>query len=324
VRTRFAGVPGTSLLSPDPDQPFAGVPRLASQIETTSVSVGAYVLDTLKLSEEWEVSGGVRYDRFDTKFSQSIAPASAFDRVDAMPSYRASIVYKPLPNGSVYFGYGTSFNPSAESLSLSAANANLAPEKNRSFEVGSKWDLFDGQLGLRAAVFRLEKTNARVPDPSDPTLNTLGGDQQVDGFDIGATGRITERWQISGGYTYLDGKVVKSSPTPTSPAPGAPLTNTPKHTLTLFSTYEVTQRFEVGGGINYVSSRVARNTGATLFTVPGYWTVDLLGKYQITENVDFQVNVYNLFDEAYFDQLHPSHVVPGMGRAALFTVAFKF
>ena len=68
-------------------------------------------------------------------------PAAAFSRVDEMPSWRAALVYKPVQMGSVYVAAGTSFNPSAESLSLSASNASLPPEKNRSYEFGSKWDI---------------------------------------------------------------------------------------------------------------------------------------------------------------------------------------
>ena len=58
------------------------------------------------------------------------------------------------------------YNPSAETLSLSAANANLPPEKNLSYEAGTKWDLAGQKLSMRTALFRTEKTNAREPDPN--------------------------------------------------------------------------------------------------------------------------------------------------------------
>ncbi len=53
--------------------------------------------------------------------------------------YRAAFVYKPNSHGSVYFDYGTSFNPSAESLSLSVRwQQHLPPEENETYEVGAK------------------------------------------------------------------------------------------------------------------------------------------------------------------------------------------
>ncbi|HUN48239.1 MAG TPA: TonB-dependent siderophore receptor, partial [Stellaceae bacterium] len=322
--TRFTltGVPTTSLLSPNPEQPFTGASTVRSQVTTSATSVGTYLIDTLKIGEQWELTGGVRWDSFDSSFADAVANTS-FSRLDQMPSWRTALTYKPARNGSVYFAYGTSFNPSAETLSLSSANANIAPEENESYEVGSKWDFFQERLSLRGAIYRVEKTNARVPDPDNPLLNTLGGDQRVDGFELEAVGRITEAWQVFTGYNFMRGKVIEASPVATTPQPGAPLTNTPKHTLSVWTTYELPWRTEVGGGLNYVSSRVARNT-APFETVPGYYTIDALVKYHLTPNVDVQVNLYNLTDTNYIDLVHPAHIVPGAGRSALFSTNFKF
>ena len=91
-------------------------------------------------------------------------------------------VYKPRSDGSIYLGYGTSTNPSAEGLALSAATVTLDPEKTRNFEVGTKWDVMGGRLSASAAVFRTEKTNARTPaiNPGDPPT-VLAGEQLVSG-----------------------------------------------------------------------------------------------------------------------------------------------
>ena len=69
-----------------------------------------------------------------------------------MTSGRAGIVFKPREQGSIYAGYGTSFNPSAEGLSLTASNVNLEPEKTRNLEAGTKWDLLRQQLSVSAAT----------------------------------------------------------------------------------------------------------------------------------------------------------------------------
>jgi catecholate siderophore receptor len=175
TRPTWTNVPSTSLLNPNPDQPFTGTETITSRVSTTSLTAAAYILDTMHLGSHWDLTGGFRWDRFDTDYKQTVTPATAFNRVDEMPSWRAAVVYKPVSFGSVYFDAGTSFNPSAESLSLSASTANLPPEKNRTFEFGSKWDLMRRRLSLRAAIFRTEKTNAREPDPTNPLLSVLAG-----------------------------------------------------------------------------------------------------------------------------------------------------
>ena len=142
-------------------------------MQVTATSYGAYALDTISLGSKFDLIGGFRWDRFGTEYAQSVAPATAFSRVDRLPTWRGALVYKPKRNGSVYFDAGNSFNPSAETLSLSAANANTPPEKNITFEIGSKWDLASGRFSATGSIFRTDKTNAREPDPNRANLPSL-------------------------------------------------------------------------------------------------------------------------------------------------------
>jgi catecholate siderophore receptor len=111
TRPTWTNVPTTSLLEPDPQQGLSGNLSTTSVVHTTSLTAAAYVLDTVKLASRWDLTGGFRWDRFDTDYSQTVAPASAFSRVDEMPSWRAALVYKSAAAGSIYFDAGTSFNP---------------------------------------------------------------------------------------------------------------------------------------------------------------------------------------------------------------------
>jgi catecholate siderophore receptor len=327
TRFTYTGVPTTSLLDPDPGQDFAGTSSIRSKVKTTATTAGVYAVDTLKLSEHWELIGGFRYDHFDVSYREAIAGTS-LEHTDDLPSWRAGIVYKPLHNGSIYFEYGTSFNPSAEALSLSVANEGLDPESNRTFELGTKWDLLDERLSLRGALFRSEKENARETSPTDSTLSALAGEQRVDGIELEAAGRITKEWQVFAGYTLMHSEVLSSEFFPN--AVGAQLANVPEHTFTLWTTYQLPHGFEIGGGPRYVGSRTASSTApidpvtGEVKEIPGYWVVDALVKYHVTKNINVQLNVYNLADNYYYDQIHPAHVVPGAGRSAMLTAKFRF
>ena len=181
TRFTYTGVPSTSLLSPDPEQPFAGTAAVSAAVHATSKSAGIYALDTMTLSPQWELSSGLRFDRFDTDYVNTLPTLVAFSRVDQMPTGRAALVYKPRPSGSIYADVSTSFNPSAETLALSALTADAPPEKNRNYELGTKWDLQENRYSLRAALFRTDKLNAREPDPNNPLEDVLAGQQRVDG-----------------------------------------------------------------------------------------------------------------------------------------------
>jgi catecholate siderophore receptor len=330
--TRFAwtNVPGTSLLDPDEGQPFTGTSAVSSDVHAMAISFGAYAVDTLKFGRHVDVIGGVRWDRFDTDYnsqSPTAAPAQ-FSRVDQQPSYRAALVYKPVQYGSIYFDYGTSFNPSAETLALSAGTADLAPEKNRTYELGSKWDMPSKRLSIDGSIFETDKVNARETSPTNPLLVVLAGNQRVRGAQVGVTGRITDRWQILSSYAYLDGKVVSSQFFPA--AVGAQLANVPKNTFNLWTTYKLPWRLTAGGGMQFVDSRTASSTvpldptTGLVKQIPSYWVFNAMASHPITERISLQLNLYNLANRYYFDEPHPGHIIPGPAFTALVGLNFKF
>lgn len=325
TRFNFTNVPGTSLLSPDQQQAFAGDQSVRAQVNVSAVSVGGYALDTLRVGRRWEFTGGVRVDRFDADYRDAIAQTH-FERPDAMTSWRTAVVFKPTGESSIYFDYGTSFNPSAESLSLSATTQNTPPEESKTYEVGTKWDLYARKLSLRAAVFSTDKTNAR--ENIDAATTILSGSQRVNGFQAEVSGRLTSRWQLLSGYAYLDSEVTKSRLVP-SPV-GARLANVPRNSFNIWSFYQLPWRLEIGGGGLFVDSRTASSTVPLdptthqLKEAPGYWVFNAMASYPLAEHLDLQVNVYNLTDKYYYDQLHPGHIVPGPARSALVGLNFKF
>lgn len=334
-RPRYGGVPTTNLLHPDPTQTFSGtLLATTTDINVLAISGGAYAVDTINLSQKWDLTGGVRVDRFDATLHQPIPAGSpSLNRVDVMPSYRGAIVYKPVAGASIYFDYGTSFNPSAEALSLTVAssNADVAPESNRTFEVGTKWDLFARKLSLRAAIFRTDKTNARETLTDGSIENS--GNQRVNGFQIQTNGYLTKRWELLASYAYLDGKVTATSIVPPAGLPsalGAQLANVPKNSFSTWSNYELPWKLTIGGGADFVDSRTASatqpydTTSKLIKRVPGYWVFNAMAKYPLSEHLDLRLNVYNLADNYYIDQVHPAHLVPGAARSATLGINYKF
>lgn len=329
-------VPLAGLLDPEPDEAFSGTRSPRSDTHTTAHSFGAYLLDTVELGPQWALSGGVRWDRFDARYDGVNyafsptgelvgTPASYVQPVDK-PTWRAALVYKPRQNGSIYFDYGTSFNPSAEALSLTEATAATPPEENESFELGSKWELKGGRLTARGAIFRTNKLNTRGPDPNDSSIDVLSGNQRADGAEAVIQGHITDRWDILSSYTFLHAEVVSSESYPD--AVGKPLNNVPENLFNLWTEYHFSNRVELGGGGNYVSARTANTStlkpGAMVETAPGYWVFNAMAKYELSERVAIQANVNNVANRFYIDEVHPGHAIPGPGASALVGMKLNF
>ncbi|SIT37992.1 TonB-dependent siderophore receptor [Paraburkholderia piptadeniae] len=318
------GLPSNTIgVVPLIDPPYTPRPSNVKEVatnlaESSANGVGIYANDTVSIGQHWKVVGGVRWDRYEASIRNSINAPGYATQTNYFTSVRGGIIWQPTDWQSYYVSYGTSFDPSLEALTLTNGQQKLPPEHNKSYEVGSKWDLLGGGLSVTQSLFNIEKTNAR-------TLNadgsyTLDGDIRVRGYQLGLAGHITNKWQVFGGYTYMNGEILKAFDGTQGKVPA----NTPRNMLTLWTTYAFTPHWEVGGGPTYVSSRYAANNN--FVQVGGYTRWDAMAAYH-AKRYDIQFNVLNFTDKNYYDALIPSdggRAVPGLGRTFLATLNYRF
>ena len=143
--------------------------------------------------------------------------------------------------------------------------------RNRNLELGTKWAFFDDALSLNAALFRTDKTNARVASPDVSTLQVLDGEQRVQGVELGFNGKLTEKWKVFGGYTYLDSEIRKST---VKSDEGNKMPQTAQNNFTLWTTYDLLQNFTIGGGTTYVDKQYGNTANSTY--IPSYWRYDAM------------------------------------------------
>jgi catecholate siderophore receptor len=167
--------------------------------EATLENQAIYAFDTVSLNPQWDLSFGLRHDWIDGEAVDK-DDNERTTTSDSEFSGRTGVVYKPATNGRVYLAYGTSFSPSAENLATSGSLGRgngadkLSPEKSKTWELGTKWELMDGQLGLTGALFRVDKDNVREQDGNGDLR--LAGEQRVQGVELGMTGQLTDAWQL--------------------------------------------------------------------------------------------------------------------------------
>ncbi|HEX5081085.1 MAG TPA: TonB-dependent receptor, partial [Blastocatellia bacterium] len=312
----------TTLLNPNPDDVYSGVITLDPRFgDITGKSLALYAFDTVKLNKYLELTGGLRFDRFDVDgVSVTTTGYAPVVRLDEMVSWRGGVVVKPKEEGSIYLSYATSLSPSLEGLSYNTANTNIEPEKTYNLELGSKWDLVDGRLSVNGAIFRVEKTNARTPGilPDDPP-QTLQGRQRVQGVELGMSGGITRSLRVFGAYTLLDSAIIKSN---TATEVGKRIQNTPRNSFNIWTTYLLPHRITLGGGPRFVGRRFGNTTNTR--QVDAYWLLDAMASFPMGRHLDLRVNLYNLTNDYYFDRLGGGHLIPGAGRSVLVSAGFRF
>ena len=329
----------TSLSNPNPNDPWNGsISRDYSGTNTAANTRALYVFDTLELSPQWLLNMGLRYDHFETKFKSFTADgAKTTGGSDTSEFFtgQLGLVWKPAENGSIYLSYATSATPPGALLGEGnegnplggtldrqkrLLKSDLEPEETTNYELGTKWDLLNNRLSLTAAIFRTEKDNARVQ--VDTTSYENVGTTRVDGIELSATGKLTEKWQVFAGYSYLEARQVDGGPMGKA-NDGNQLPNTPNNSASLWTTYALTPKLTIGGGAFYVDDvfgSVANNT-----MVDSYVRYDAMAAYKLSKNVDLQLNVQNLTNEVYYDKAFSTHFAnQAAGRTALLSTNFHF
>ena len=259
---------------PNYNQIYNANTYLASTTYVQGITEAAYALDTLKFNDQWQLLLGGRLDEFNANISQQNynnpltntgASTISIKHDDFMPSYRVGLVYKPVINGTIYSDAGTSFNPSAESLSLSTSFVNLKPEQTTTQEIGTKWDFFDARLSTQASVYHSEQTNVRETDPKQSGPDDPGRRRQG-GRGRGAGDRTHHRPVVQAitGYAYTFSVIDKSPTQGIASDLGHRLANAPMHTFNLWTGYTFPFKLEIGAGTNYVSSRSSSGDHADL------------------------------------------------------------
>ncbi|WP_371868238.1 catecholate siderophore receptor Fiu [Pseudoduganella rivuli] len=343
-RTGLGTTTGANLYAPNPNDVLAAYnPVLSGQAtigKTTTAAV--YAFDTIKLSDQWQVNGGLRSEHYSAETLQAPAvgatvAAPRVTKSDNLNSMKAGILYKPADNGSIYLSYATSYlPPGGNNFTLAADNANsnanaaLDPQKTTNLELGTKWDVIEKQLALTAALYRTDNKNEFTLQ--DATTNDVSqlGKRRVQGIELGAVGQITRNWSIIAGLATMDTRILQG--TTLNNAVGAATRWSPDFTATLWTSYKWNDALSFGGGVRHTSEqkRVV-DPGANMATqntpaIPAYTVADAMASFKVSRNVSLQLNVYNLFDKFYVGTLNNggSRATVGAPRSAQLTANFLF
>jgi catecholate siderophore receptor len=305
-------------------------------------SVGVYAQDMVAITPGWKLLAGLRLDHFQagyvtattTSGNGTVNEGYSFERSDTLLSPRAGLIYQPDDRSSYYLSFGTSYNTAGDTYQFTPGSpnqraANTPAEKSRNLELGAKWDLLQDRLSLAAAVFRSEKYNERNTDPDTAaTQELLSGQRHATGLEVNLAGRLTPAWEAWLNWTWIpDARIDSSNVNLNAAGTGAQVQGdrpglTPRHSASLWTTWQLSPRWRVGGGLNL---RSAQNPeGARHVTADSFATVDLMAELTLREGTTLQLNVANASDELYADQLYRGFYTPGAGRSAQLMLKTRF
>ncbi|NJM33086.1 MAG: TonB-dependent receptor [Limnobacter sp.] len=301
-------------------------------LETWSV----YALDTARLNSDWEVFGGLRYDTFDYSLYSGPSDYQNGTQVNSKDGFmngHLGVTYSPWYNGNAYASVSTSSNPSGEQLDAGAncaygglcGDGSAKPERNRSVEIGTKWNLMNNTLLLTSALFQTTKSDVLSQQGAGGPITQVG-ELRVRGFELGAVGKLNQAISISSGLALLDTEITQSD---TDSEIGQAFPNTAEQSANLQLRWQATPKWALGSTATYTGkiSGGTPNGPVTSNSIPGNTRYDLMAEYKLSHDVKFRLNVLNATDKIYYDALYRSgapFTYVGEGRSASLTMVMDF
>ncbi|MEZ2218652.1 TonB-dependent siderophore receptor [Rhizobium sp. RCC_161_2] len=261
-------------------------------------TASAYIQDSLHLTDQWILVGGLRYQYYDLMAGKGRPFVTNTDSSGGKWVPRGGIVYKLTPDISFYGNIARTFRPQS---SIASYYGNLPPEEGISYEIGSKFEIAEG-LTANVALYTSDKKNVAYSEVVDgETYVKTAGLVRARGVEVDVAGEITDELSMIASYGFTDAKVLDDPD-----YAGKQPVNVPRHTGSLFFTYDFGEvggngnTLKVGAGLRGAGKRAGINTNA--YFLPGYIVADAFAAYtfQMERPLTLQLNLKNIFNKTYY------------------------
>ncbi|MDB5726189.1 MAG: TonB-dependent receptor [Novosphingobium sp.] len=221
-----------------------------SFVNTQIKEKAAYGEGTFHITDKWQVTGGIRYFKYDafaeggtdTPLTGGGRRRTPYPLIQFDPSriksgstgadgivWKANTSYKFSDDLLAYFTYSTGYRtgnvnrvapciqplPAGQNVCALPNELAYQPDKTRNIELGVRAALFDKRLQMTASVFHIDWTGLQVPSQTvngAVGIQVNGSSAVSKGFDFTARVKITPNLTFQGTYAYTDARLTENAP----------------------------------------------------------------------------------------------------------------
>ncbi|MFW2379812.1 TonB-dependent siderophore receptor [Aliarcobacter butzleri] len=271
---------------------------------------GYYLAGKFSLMQDLKLISGVRISSWEYNAANGVGNREFDNEVTPY----VGLIYDLDDNHSIYTSYTSIFKPQ----NFKDASGNyLDPIDGKSYEAGIKGEYFDGRLNTAISIFRIEQDGVGEKIDGVFVANTTEQAYKVakgvvsKGVEFNISGEIADNFNLDFGLANFEAEQENGTKFNTDSS---------RTTANLFAKYTIDD-YRFGTGLNY-KSKFYTGSDATKITQDAFITTDLMAGYKVNKNLDFQLNVNNVFDEKYYDRIGNNSMVYGDPRN--FTLGMKY
>ena len=286
--------------NPEPGWFKSNPPGMGPRTSTVTRQYSLFAEDRLELSKELALVAGIRLDK------------PALDRWDLLTGgyvrkefshtpWRVGAVFTPIKDLAFYGQYSTGVDPVGGAvITLSAANANFELATGRQYEIGVKQAFWNGLGEWTLAAYDIEKQNLPSPDPNDRNIVRQIGAQSSRGIEASVALQVMETLRYEGNVAVLEAQYDRFATTSAGvfvDYSGNRPTNVPQQVINNWLSWAFMPQWEGHLGVQWVGTMY--NDDANTVKRPPFTVVNLGVDYDVSQNSEIALWVFNAFDEVY-------------------------
>ncbi len=275
---------------------------------------GLYLLDRVRIGQQWQVILGARRTDY-----TNIGPTNIYHVQSTNPQY--AVIYKPWVHTSFYASYIEGLEEGG-TAPLSTVNGGqiLSPGVSKQKEAGVRSEAFRG-LQLSLAYFTIERASAYT---NTANVFVLDGRTEYKGWEYSASGEFTKSLSVYISGLFLDAKQKNAQ---NAQLIGRWPDNTPNQSHSFFFEYrpEFIPRLGLNSGAYYTGKRFINNFEQG--SIPGYTIYTVGANYRMRvgkTNLAFTLFTENAADKRYWSAAGGGFLAVGLPRTTKFSMKMDF
>ena len=285
---------------------------------------------TFKLSEQFEVTGGLRWARNEQTFTQisegAIVPSAndPGESAESVWTFSVSPQFHINEDAMLYARVATGYRPGGPNVIVPNVPPSVDADRMTNYEVGLKADFADRMVSVDAAFFWMDWTDIQVTRAfGGVSGGANGGKATSKGFEGSLALRPAQGLTISATGSYTDASLSEDVPD-ISGLDGDRLPAVPKFSGALRADYE----FELGGGnkgsfgagVRHASSRLSLVESDPLVArAKPYTSVDLNASVTFADHWTLRAYARNLLDNK--GEMARSTLADGLNRPSFLAIS---
>lgn len=295
-------------------QPPLDIDTIARQTFVNDQIHAFYWQDQIDVLPRLKINVGGRVDDYKRRIDRiGGLPFTPQARDQTAYSYRAGLVYAPRDDQQIYGSTSSSFTPVTD---VPEDGSQLEPSTARNYEVGHRWQGWNGRVDTSAAVYYIVRNNITVRE--SVTTFIQAGEQTSRGLDLDVNADLGGRTHLILNYGFTRPRFEDAEE-----LTGLMPRWVPKHTANVWLRKDWESGLNASIGARYLGSQFVNDSNSE--QLDGYAIFSGAVGYR-ADRWEWSLNADNLFNkERYFlPGLFSNQVYPGAPINMTSTIRLKF